>query len=382
MSIPYIHPAHLLPFDDLFDGLEAEARSRMVHARNGPAGLRIYAYSDRCVYDNAWNEFSLMARGLILDLPNRRIAATPFTKFFNYGERGNPALPDEPFEVYEKYDGSLIIIYHYNGKWNAATRGSFDSQQARWAQDRIDAADVAALEPGVTYLAEAVYPENRVVIAYRDPALVLLSAFHADGSEASHAAIVETASRLGEGWKFARAFPYPDVATLIEAVRPLPGNQEGFVVRFASGLRLKFKGDEYRRLHKCITGVTPLALWEARRAGADIEAMRREIPEEFWRDFDAIDQLLAARLETLLGRIEAEAGRVAHLSDKEVGLRLGEIPVDVRGFIFPYRRAKGDILNDPDGRARQKLFEAIRPIGNELPGYYASSAMNRVREAG
>ncbi|MGL1080507.1 RNA ligase, partial [Vibrio parahaemolyticus] len=86
-------------------------------------------------YDSAWDPVTTAARGLILDLEDRRIVATPFPKFFNAGERGEP-IPDLPFIATEKLDGSLIIIFHHRGRWRTATKGAFASAQAQWAQAR------------------------------------------------------------------------------------------------------------------------------------------------------------------------------------------------------------------------------------------------------
>ncbi|MET9842806.1 hypothetical protein ABZZ01_34320, partial [Streptomyces virginiae] len=73
---------------------------------------------------------------------------------------------------------------HYAGRWRVASKGSFISAQAVWAQRRLDGADTAALHPGTTYLAEILYPQNRIVVDYGDRRdLVLLAAFGLDGTE-------------------------------------------------------------------------------------------------------------------------------------------------------------------------------------------------------
>ncbi len=108
--------------------------------------------------------------------------ATPFLKFFNVGEKRG-VVPDLPFKAFEKLDSSLIIAFHHAGHWRTATKGAFDSPQAVWAQERLDAADHAALVLGTTYLFEAVYPGNRIVVRYAEPAMVLLVACDADGRE-------------------------------------------------------------------------------------------------------------------------------------------------------------------------------------------------------
>ena len=177
-----LHPAHAMPFDALFAGLQAALAERLVYERPGPDGLALYVYTSHCVYEGAWNPVTTSARGLILDLAARRIVATPFPKFFNAGERDG-TIPDLPFDTTEKLDGSLIIVFNHAGTWRAATKGAFASPQALWAQARLDALDLSALTPGVTYLAEATYPENKIVVHYPVGALRMLAAYDSGGGE-------------------------------------------------------------------------------------------------------------------------------------------------------------------------------------------------------
>ena len=336
-------------------------------------GRVLYCYSNACVYDGGWDLFSMLARGLILHPESKTVVATPFPKFFNVGERGQP-IPDQPFETFEKLDGSLAIIHHFGGRWRAATKGAFASSQALWTEARLDAQDVSALVPGTTYLAEAVYAENRIVIHYAEPALVLLAAYREDGSEFSSDDLQATANALG--WRMARRHAYASFSELVAEARALPASYEGFVLRFENGLRLKVKGEEYRRIHSLISGCTPLAMWEALSAGDDMEKIRRDLPEEYWEDFDAIVGILSGRQQDLLDRIAETAGAHAHLSDKELGLSLGTIRADVRPFLFPYRKGG----NKMDGKALTSLWRSIRPTGNALNGYVPSFAMGRAME--
>ena len=366
-----IHPAHTIPFAELFEQLQAARQARLVVERDGPDGLKLFSYSDRCVYDGAWTLPTIAARGLIIDPSPGRIVATPFPKFFNLGERGAQA-PDLPFTISEKLDGSLIIIYSHMGKWRTSTKGSFDSDQAKWALERLARLDLSALTPGTTYLAEAIYPENRVVVRYDEPALVILGAYSAAGEEQEAADLASVCESLG--LRMARSSEFGTIAELVEHSRSLPRTLEGFVVRFADGLRLKLKGDEYKRVHALISGVTPLAIWEMMFKGDDTETIRRELPEEFWGDFDQITGLLGKALNDFLNRVARAADAVKDQSDKDVGLALARFEPGVRGFIFPYRKSGGNLL---EGRNRQATFNAIRPDANALPGYVPSFAMHR-----
>jgi len=316
----------------------------------------------------------MMARGLVLDINGPRVAATPFPKFFNLGEGGTESIPDLPFETFEKVDGSLIIIFWHDGQWRTATKGSLQSEQAVWARRVLADTDLGSLSPGVTYLAEAIYPENRIVVRYEETGLVLLAAYGENGHELTYDAVLETAERLG--WRAAQRHSYASVSELIEQAGTLPATQEGFVLRFSDGLRLKVKGQEYQRIHALVSRVTPLAMWEAMSAGDDMTRIRRDLPEEYWGDFDAITRLLEVQVEQIVSAATAEARAVAHLSDKEVGLRLKQFPESVRGLIFPYRK-RGDLLS---GASRQVIFRTIRPTGNELQGYVQSYAVRRLAD--
>lgn len=369
-----MHPARAMTFQELADGLaQAKAERRVSEQVDGD--LRLYCYTNSTVYDRAWTPITLVARGIVLDMAGARIAATPFPKFFNLGERGNQSLPDLAFEAFEKVDGSLIIIFWHAGEWRTATKGSLSSDQAKWARRSIEAVDLRTLDRGTTYLAEAVYPENRIVVRYDESGLILLGAYREDGTELTYDELCETGERLG--WRAAKRHAFASVSALLDHADELPATEEGFVLRFSDGLRLKVKGEEYRRIHALVSRVTPLAMWEAMQAADDLMAIRRDLPEEFWGDFDAITRLLQSQVDGLVSATASQAQAVAHLTDKEVGLRLGEFPGDVRSLIFPYRKSGGDLLS---GKTRQALFRSIRPTGNDLPGYVPSYAMRRVSD--
>jgi RNA ligase len=360
-----------MTFATLMAGLERACGLGFVHRRtNAAAGLQLFVYTPRCVYEDGWDEFTVLARGLIVDEAALQVVATPFPKFFNFGERHGEA-PDLPFEAFEKLDGSLIIAFHHAGRWWAVTKGAFDSEQAVWAQGWFDAADLSALEPGTTYLFEAIYPENRIVVRYPEPAIVMLAAYDGNGRELSYDEVLALSGALG--WRAAQRYEFSSIADMASCAASLPRDDEGFVIRFSNGLRLKLKGAEYRRIHALISRCTPLAMWEAMAAGDDMGAIRRDLPEEFWTDFDDIVRLLTASFAAAQAKVTAVAAAVAHLSDKELGLSLNSLSADARPYLFGLRKS-GAIA----GKYRESLMRSIRPTGNVLAGYEPSYAMGRV----
>ena len=105
-----------------------------------------------------------------------------------------------------------------------------------------------------------------------------------------------------------------------------------------------------------------------------MEALRRDLPEEFWPDFDDILRLLRERLAELESRIATAAASVAGVSDKELGLALNGLPADVRGYLFGWRKGGGKLY----GKSLQSALRDVRPTGDVLPGYRPSSALDRL----
>jgi RNA ligase len=367
------HPARAMSFDELMAGLEAARSDLAVYNKSDGNGLEIWGYTNRCVYEKLWGTFSLIARGLILEPAQKRVVATPFPKFFNLGERQQD-IPDLPFEALEKVDGSLIIIFHHNGAWRTSTRGAFETSQAIWAHQQLSELNLGALTPGYTYLAEAVYAENRIVISYDKEELVLLSAYDNEGFELRSDQLLEVSSKVG--MRMADRHAFTSIKDAAEKAMLLPQQEEGYVLRFSNGLRLKLKGLAYTRIHALISRVTPLAIWEMFRANDDLDQIRHDIPEEYWKDFDAIRSILENLKSETLNQVRAFAGVSAHLSDKEIGLQLGQLHPVVRKFIFKYRKLGDELLKED--KTREMFWLHFRPTGNDLPGYVPSNELQKI----
>jgi RNA ligase len=271
-----MQPARLT---DLLDPRElfAEIEAGYVVRKDHPTlPLSIYTYSRACQYDRHWNQVTTQCRGLVV-AHSGEIVGRPFPKFFNVAEHElgrdyAPPLPqDDQFEIHEKVDGSLGIVFHYAGKWHVASKGSFISEQAQWAQRWLDERNLQELYPGMTYLVEIVYPENRIVVDNgQEHTLVLLAIMRPDGFETP-------ASRFRMRWqaiggRVARSWPSLPLGELVglaaanqkvDGTRATGTDAEGYVIRFSDGTRAKVKFDEYVRLHKVMTGLTARDVWRA-----------------------------------------------------------------------------------------------------------------------
>ena len=250
--------------------------------------LSLYNYTDRCVFTGNWNFHTRLSRGLVLDADGS-IVARPFPKFFNLNERPETrleALPSETPELSDKLDGSLVIVFWNpeTGEWDCCTRGSWDNDQVRSVKERWLPAMVrkGGMIPGRTYLLELVAPWNRIVILYSTERLVLVGAVeNVSGADSSYAHLLETAVGLGVGVVVFRMRLVSDVDLEDSSIV----NEEGFVARWPGGFRVKLKYAQYLQLHKILTGLSTMGIWESLASGKPISLER--VPDEFHRWFDA-----------------------------------------------------------------------------------------------
>ena len=283
---------------------EMLAQGYVIRQKHPTEKLWIYNYSTAAQYERVWNEITMQCRGLILD-ENHQIIARPFEKFFNLGETENQLIPDESFEVYEKMDGSLGILYWYQEKAFIATRGSFQSEQSVVAneilQDKYGHL-LAQLEQDKTYLFEIIYPSNRIVLNYGDlKDLVLLAVI--DNGTGKDCPLPNVGLPLVKRYN-----NYQDIQELVGIEEE---NREGFVVRFQSGLRYKIKFAEYVRIHRIITGVSTISIWQYLSTGQTLEAFLEQVPDEFYDWVKQVQANLQAKFQAIETQCRAEYKELA-----------------------------------------------------------------------
>ncbi|WP_409416005.1 T4 RnlA family RNA ligase [Flavobacterium sp. PS2] len=237
--------------------------------------LYIYNYTQSAQFERIWNEITLSCRGLILD-ENFEVVARPFPKFFNLGEMENQIIPNTTFEVYDKADGSMGILYWIDEVPFIASRGSFASDQSDKANEMLHGKykdSWSLLDKSKTYLFEIIYPENRIVLDYgAAEELVLL-------------AIIDTQS--GDEFPLEDiGFPIVERYNGIKDIQTLKEmdivNKEGFIIKYSNNFRLKIKFEEYLRLHRILTQVSNLNIWEYLKTNQSIEEVLERVPDEFF----------------------------------------------------------------------------------------------------
>lgn len=241
--------------------------------------LTIWNYTEKVQYEDLWDEITLQTRGLVTDNEGN-IIVRPFKKFFNIEESKH--TPTEEFEVYEKMDGSLGILFFYEGKWIIATRGSFTSDQAVKAKEILNSKYIVESIPkGYATLFEIIYPENRIVVDYGDEEklVVLGMTSRVSGKEMDYNSLLNVHNESG----MSVVKKYDGINDYKQLKEKIENNQEGFVVKFTNGQRIKIKGIEYLRLHKIMTNLSTTAVWEVLSNGDDIENLLKDVPDEFYK---------------------------------------------------------------------------------------------------
>jgi len=220
------------------------AKGRLVFIRRHPKHpINLITYTPKTKKTRLWSKETVAARGLVVD-DHGNILARPFPAFFNYSEiKGE--LPAGPMEVYDKLDGSLIIMFFYEGVPIFTTKGAFETEQANKAKQIFDAKyKELKLNKAFTYCFEVIYPKNKIVVEYGEEEDIFLIAK------------IETSTGKEEsidglGFRTVEKFPNVKSEEELKSLRALDiENKEGFVAKFQNNLRVKLKFTSYLRLHK------------------------------------------------------------------------------------------------------------------------------------
>ncbi len=275
--------------------------------------LRVYTYNNRTVFEKHWDEITLNSRGHIFNVITGECVARPFPKFFNVGERPD----DEPdlwtnCRVVEKLDGWLGILYRHDGQYKISTRGSFKSIGAIWATEFLQNYNLENLGDDVTLVFELIHPslreESNLVVNYGNREdLVLLAGFNRHTSREINFKAIRSIAKIC-GFSRPKVYNGYTAYNAITAAKHIGMNEEGFVVRFSCGTRVKVKGDEYVKASQAIRLLTPMNIWKNMHNGEVYDAFLDIFPDDFKEKATSI----ACNLELNYAEIYTQALREFH----------------------------------------------------------------------
>ncbi len=267
----------VLPVDLLLKHIEEGVVRKQVHP-DYPDQLYILNYSERAQFERIWDAVTNVCRGLIVAVhpDGDYIVARGYNKFHNLNTEYIPEtmeanLPNENPVATEKLDGSMGLPYYWDGQYWVATRGSFASDQAKWAtawlRRHYDDKFRYLGNPldnfrGSTLVCEVIYAENRIVVSYNYEGLVATGLIdNATGREADRTCLEAVAVQAGI--PVVKRFE----KTLAEMTAENIVNEEGYVLTYSNGVKVKVKFEDYKRLHRVLTNLNPKSIWEMLEAG-------------------------------------------------------------------------------------------------------------------
>lgn len=279
-----------------------EQRGLIKSQKHPELDLHIWNYTPEVQYrPELWDDITRMCRGLITDSAGN-VVQRPIGKFFNAGERDDEKPYDfEGATIQEKIDGSLGIMYWVDGLPYIASRGSFTSEQAKvgtalvqdayrvWNRNKYLLREPRMCEVfenphTYTHLFEIIYPENRIVVDYgfKTKLVYLASVNKFNGvSQIFNVVSFDTAKQYS-----IQAFQD------ILLNQPKGHEMEGFVVRFSDDRRLKYKFEDYKRLHYIMTELTDRTIWAWCREGEKLSDHLECVPDELYNNIqNYVDKL-------------------------------------------------------------------------------------------
>lgn len=326
--------------------------------------LYIYNYTHKCQFEQHWNEWTMMCRGLILD-GDDNIVSRPLKKFFNLGEGDHTIdnIPKGNYILTKKMDGSFLEIVKWNGHIVVATRGSFESDQAIHAHQVLydkHRSDIDKFLEGFTYILEVIYPENRIVVDYKGyDDLVLLT-------------VVD--NETGQEYWQKNHYSFDVVEEYqgkydIETIKELNSeNEEGWVAYWPkSGYRVKIKYSDYVELHRIVTGLSELSIWRLLSQGSNINSIIDKVPDELFKWAQAIVTSLNKEFKSIESKLLSDYNKAYDSVKYLAGLENREPTRKEYALEFKqykYTSMMFNILNGVD--YKPKIWKLIRPKANQI----------------
>lgn len=209
-------------------------------------------------YTNFLMPSALECRGIMFEMDSHgqpvRLSALPMHKFFNLHE--NPMTMDLDISTVDrimvKSDGSLISTYMHGNEMRLKSKGSLASDQAVDAMEWLNQYDHVEFKGkllyhtlnGHTVNLEWVGPDNRIVLGYDEPSLIVLNVRDMDSGK-----------YLLESTKYFDEYALPeldidDPVAFVESVPNMVEKIEGFVCIMTDGTWFKLKTNKYLSLHR------------------------------------------------------------------------------------------------------------------------------------
>ena len=261
--------------------------NKFIHeSSNG--NISSFNFSKDAFYNKKWDEQTMKARGLFIDIPNAKIVARSYNKFFNINEVSETKLEwlkDKlmfPINLYRKENGFLGLVSYnpYTDDLFISSKSRVDSSHAGYLADilygscsehTISLIKDFVRDNNVTMVFEVIDPINDPhIIEYKSRSVVLLDIIYNDINfmKYSYKDMCDVADSFGLAHKH-KAYTIDNWQDFMRFYDECHTNEykylgeyiEGFVIEDYSGFMTKMKLNYYN-------------IWKALRMVADITTRR------------------------------------------------------------------------------------------------------------
>lgn len=267
--------------------------------------LRLLKYKNKVFYKNLWDSYNVECRGTVVDAKTFEPVVRPFTKVFNFDEKGAPKIDrDEPVFTYRKVNGFMAAASMYNGEVIVSTTGSlyspFSELARDWIMNRTNMGQmIYNMGSGITWLFEVVDSTDPHIVVENEGLYLLAvrynewdyNTIHNDGMRIADDFfdLDEIAEYAGaERPEFARWKRYSDVKEELYRVQ-----HEGFMVYTRDQDRVVKMKSPYYKTIKFLGRTKDDRLIERLQEG---QFLKKVIDEEFYSIVEHLENNLDAFL--------------------------------------------------------------------------------------
>lgn len=364
----YISVQKCFLLESTFENIQKEIKKGYIREAKHPKypELRIYNYTDKCVFDGHWNEETRICRGLVINSKTREVIIWCIPKFFNKGEEYADTISDiSNSKISLKEDGYMIqYTVHADYGLIVTSRGSFDSKYSNYVyellKDKVKNTQYGFIR--LSYICELCKDfegdEGIIVTKHPEEKLVVWAATDLMGNEVN----IDVLERfLPEGVTLAKEFT-PD-----EAEEYLKGEVEGVVVRgnhiqtredlhFPHYPRVKVKTDWFLQMHRIISDCTQKRVWEQMMNGQSVEDLEG-IPDEFMKQMVHWEQEILMDASIIITAVYNELAKRVLKSDKEIALD-ESLTKEFRALIFTLKKKGHEALF-------KQVLKSLKPKNTE-----------------
>ena len=306
-------------------------------------------------------------RGIVLDSENDwDVACHVFDKFFNQGDSRCNDLDWPSAKVFEKMDGSLVQLFHYDDAWHMTTSGSPDGGGIVFNFTKTATMTFSDLfwqtweelkynspqNPDICYSFELCTPYNRVVVDTQDSRIVLLGA----RNRKTHKEITVKEASAGKNWEAVEEYNLKNLTEVLATLEDMnPYEQEGYVVCDKSFNRTKIKSPKYVAVHHAIGCLSPRNLLEVIRKGEGPEFLAHF--KEFKKAYDEIKD----KYDKLVLSIEEDYEKVKHIEDQKE-FAAAALAFDVPSALFTLKNGRSHSVKEALSKVQIKNLERLLDI--------------------